>query len=131
MNFSDLNFSNDILKGLEAIGFSEPTDVQAKTIPLIREGIDVIGHSKTGTGKTAAFGLPAIEKVDVQNKNVQVLVLCPTRELAMQVCEEIRKFSRFVRGLRTAAVYGGQSIERQISALEKGVQIVKIGRAHV
>lgn len=124
MNFSDLNFSNDMLKGLEAIGFSEPTDVQAKTIPLIREGIDVIGHSKTGTGKTAAFGLPAIEKVDVQNKNVQVLVLCPTRELAMQVCEEIRKFSRFVRGLRTAAVYGGQSIERQISALEKGVQIV-------
>lgn len=124
MNFTELNLSKEILRGLEEIGFTEPTDVQAKTIPLIQEGIDVIGHSKTGTGKTAAFGLPAVQNVDPQSGAVQVLVMCPTRELAMQVCEEIRKFSRFIRGFRTAAIYGGQSIERQIAALEKGVQFV-------
>lgn len=124
MNFTELNLSKDILKGLEAIGFAEATDVQAKTIPLILDGVDVIGHSKTGTGKTAAFGLPTIQKVDVSKDCVQALVMCPTRELAMQVCDEIRKFSRFIRGFRTVAIYGGQNIERQISALEKGVQFV-------
>lgn len=124
MKFDELNLSKEILKGLQEIGFTEPTDVQAETIPLIQEGKDVIGHSKTGTGKTAAFGLPAIEKVDPSDSSVQVLVMCPTRELAMQVCDEIRKFSRFIRGFRTVAVYGGQSIERQIAALEKGAQFV-------
>jgi len=124
MKFDELNLSKEILRGLKEIGFDEPTDVQARTIPLIQEGIDVIGHSKTGTGKTAAFGLPAIEKVDAANPAVQVLVMCPTRELAMQVCDEIRKFSRFIRGFRTVAIYGGQAIDRQIAALEKGAQFV-------
>ncbi|MBQ7039203.1 MAG: DEAD/DEAH box helicase, partial [Clostridia bacterium] len=124
MKFDELDLSKEILRGLQEIGFDEPTDVQAKTIPLIKEGIDVIGHSKTGTGKTAAFGLPAIEKVDASDPSVQVLVMCPTRELAMQVCDEIRKFSRFIRGFRTVAIYGGQSIDRQIAALEKGAQFV-------
>ncbi|MBR4030247.1 MAG: DEAD/DEAH box helicase, partial [Clostridia bacterium] len=124
MNFTELNLSKDILKSLEAIGFTEATDVQAKTIPLILDGVDVIGHSKTGTGKTAAFGLPAIQKIDVSKECVQALVMCPTRELAMQVCDEIRKFSRYVRGFRAIAIYGGQNIERQISALEKGAQFV-------
>ena len=124
MYFSELNLSKEVLKGLEEIGFTEPTDVQAKTIPLIQEGKDVIGHSKTGTGKTAAFGVPAIEKVDPANPSVQVLVMCPTRELAMQVCDEIRKFSRFIRGFRTVAIYGGQSVDRQIAALEKGAQFI-------
>ncbi len=124
MNFTELSLSQEILKGLEAIGFTEATDVQAKTIPLIQAGIDVIGHSKTGTGKTAAFGLPTIQKIDPSALCVQALVMCPTRELAMQVCDEIRKFSRYIRGFKTVAVYGGQSIDRQISALGKGAQFV-------
>ena len=106
------------------MGFEEATVIQTAAIPLILAGRDVIGHSQTGTGKTAAFAIPAIEKIDTTNHKVQVLILCPTRELALQACEEVRKFSKFKHGVKTVAIYGGQPIDRQIMSLKTGVQIV-------
>ena len=100
------------------------TQIQTETIPLIAEGLDVIGHSQTGSGKTAAFGIPAIQAVNTNDRGIQVLVLCPTRELAVQACDEIRKFAKYTHGVKTIPVYGGQPIDRQIKALKQGVQIV-------
>lgn len=99
MNFQELGLSREILRGLEEMGFQEATPIQAQTIPLILQGRDVIGHSQTGTGKTAAFSLPAIELLNPQDREVQVLVLCPTRELAVQSYEEIKKFSKYTHGI--------------------------------
>jgi len=122
--FNELELSVELSKGLTAMNFENMTKIQEQAIPVILEGNDVIGQSQTGTGKTAAFGIPAVEKVDVSNKNVQILILCPTRELANQIQDVIRQISRFKRGLRSLAVYGGDSIERQIKDLKRGVQIV-------
>lgn len=125
MLFSELGLSNEILKAVEKIGFEEATEIQAKTIPLLMEGKDVIGRSHTGTGKTAAFGIPAVESVDKnQRGKVQVIILCPTRELAMQACGELDKFSAFMPWVRTCAVYGGADIEKQIVQLKRGANIV-------
>ena len=125
MQFKELGLSEEILKAMEKIGFEEATEIQSKTIPLLMEGRDVIGRSHTGTGKTAAFGIPAVSSIDKARKNtVQVLVLCPTRELAMQACDELRKFSAFMPWVNTCAVYGGADIEKQIFQLKKGVNIV-------
>lgn len=125
MQFTELGLSEELLKAMEKIGFEEATEIQSKTIPLLMEGRDVIGRSHTGTGKTAAFGIPAVESIDRDKKNtVQVMVLCPTRELAMQACGELEKFSEFMPWVRTCAVYGGADIERQISQLKRGVNIV-------
>ena len=125
MNFNELNLSQEVLDAVRELGFTEMTEIQEKSIPLILEGSDVIGHSNTGTGKTASFGIPAVESItDSDKKSVSVLVLCPTRELAMQANEEIRKFAHFKKNVRTCAVYGGASMEKQISELKRGANIV-------
>ena len=112
--FNELGLSPTIMQAIEEIGYEEATPIQTRTIPLLMEGKDLIGQSQTGTGKTAAFAIPAIEKLLGQpySKNPRVLVLCPTRELAMQACEEIRKLTAYARGIRPVAVYGGADIER-------------------
>ncbi|MBN2755203.1 MAG: DEAD/DEAH box helicase [Candidatus Goldbacteria bacterium] len=122
--FEELNLSQEILKGVTDMGFEEATSIQSGTIPLMMTGVDLIGQAQTGTGKTAAFGIPLLEMVDAKNKNVQALVMCPTRELAVQVAEEIGKIGKYKKGIKTLAVYGGQPIDRQIRALRAGAQIV-------
>ncbi len=125
MLFSELGLPEEILKAVEKIGYGEATEIQEKTIPLLMEGRDVIGRSHTGTGKTAAFGIPAAASVQKSDGNtVRVLVLCPTRELAMQACGEIDKFSEFMPWVRTCAVYGGADMDRQIGRLKRGANIV-------
>lgn len=115
--FHKLNLSSEMIRAIEQINYTNPTEIQSKAIPVLLEGKDVIGRSNTGTGKTAAFGIPAIERVDPTLKHVQVMVLSPTRELAMQICEEMRKFAQYKQGIKITAVYGGQSIEHQIRDL--------------
>ncbi|ADL13497.1 DEAD/DEAH box helicase [Acetohalobium arabaticum] len=122
--FEELNLSNEITKAVEDMGFEEATPIQTEAIPHLLAGKDVIGQAQTGTGKTAAFGIPILEKIDPDDKSVQALVLCPTRELAIQVSEEIGRLAKYKRKIKTLPVYGGQSIKRQIKALKKGVQIV-------
>ncbi len=122
--FEKLNISNEILKVVGELGFEAPTPIQAQAIPKVKEGHDIIGQAQTGTGKTAAFSIPLIDKVTPSDKSVQILVLTPTRELAMQVADEITKFSKYLHGVKAVAIYGGQPIERQIKALKQGVQIV-------
>lgn len=125
MHFNELNLSQDILRAVEELGFSEMTEIQQESIPLLIQGHDVVGRSNTGTGKTAAFGIPAVESItELNKKNVSVLILCPTRELAMQACEEIRKFAKYKRIVKASAVYGGASMERQIMELKRGANIV-------
>ncbi len=124
LRFEDLKLSNEIKKAIADMGFEEPSPIQAQAIPYILEGKDVIGQAQTGTGKTAAFGMPILEMVDTEDNNLQAVVLCPTRELAIQVSEEIRKLAKYKHGIKILPVYGGQPIDRQIKALKKGVQIV-------
>lgn len=121
--FNELGISEPIMKALEKMGFEESTAIQAETIPLAMQGKDVIGQAQTGTGKTAAFGIPMIEKIDKSARKIQGLVVAPTRELAIQVAEEINRLGKF-KGIRTLPVYGGQHMERQIRALKDGPQIV-------
>lgn len=120
--FGDLQLSKKILSAISEMGFEEPSPIQAQTIPIVLEGKDVIGQAQTGTGKTAAFGIPTIERLS-DSRQIQALVLTPTRELAIQVSEELAKIGRFKR-IRTLPVYGGQAIDRQIRALKSGVHIV-------
>ncbi|MGM0470854.1 MAG: DEAD/DEAH box helicase [Bacillota bacterium] len=122
--FEELNLSTEIKRAVEDMGFEEATPIQSQAIPYLLQGRDVIGQAQTGTGKTAAFGIPILEQIDEESKNVQVLILCPTRELAIQVSEEIRRLAKYKKQVKTLPVYGGQSIKRQIRALNKGVQIV-------
>ncbi|GAA4459782.1 hypothetical protein GCM10023189_33930 [Nibrella saemangeumensis] len=124
LTFANLNISEDILRAVTDMGFEKPSPIQAEAIPPILEGRDVIGQAQTGTGKTAAFGIPALELIDPADKHVQVLVLCPTRELALQVSDEVKKLAKYKRGIKVEAIYGGDSIERQIRALKGGVHIV-------
>ncbi len=121
--FSDLGLSEARVRHLESIGFTDPTAIQEQAIPLLLSGRDVVGQAQTGTGKTAAFSLPIIEKIDTNVGAVQALILTPTRELAQQVMQAIKDFSGD-RRVRVATVYGGQSIERQVERLERGAQIV-------
>jgi ATP-dependent RNA helicase DeaD len=123
--FADIGINNDLLKGLSSLGFQEPTPVQAQVIPLMLERqVDLVGLAQTGTGKTAAFGLPLIQVTNTQSRQTQGLVLCPTRELCVQVARDLEAYSRHVEGLRILAIYGGASIEQQIKVLRKGVQII-------
>lgn len=122
--FAELSLSEGINKALEEMGFTTPSPIQAQAIPVLLEGRDVIGQAQTGTGKTAAFGIPLIEMIDPEQRRVQAIILCPTRELAEQVMGEIKKLSRFTRDVRVVAIYGGQSYDRQIKAIRDGVQIV-------
>ena len=121
-SFKELGLSAEVLRALDENGFKDPFPIQELSIPLILKGKDVIGQAHTGTGKTAAFSLPILNNIK-RNGPIQALILVPTRELAMQVTNEIRKFSKYV-GIRTLAVYGGQSMSLQITQLRKGVQIV-------
>lgn len=122
--FDQLGLSADLLKAVAKMGFEEASPIQTAVIPTILEGRDVVGQSSTGSGKTAAFAIPAIERVDPKIRAVQVLILCPTRELAVQVAEEAGKLALFKRGVMGVPIYGGQSYERQFRALAAGVQVV-------
>lgn len=126
ITFDQLPLSEPVLRALNDISYEHPTEIQAQAIPLILSGRDVIGKSHTGTGKTLAFGIPAVEQCasHADCREVQTLVLCPTRELAMQACDEIRKLTRYIHGVRVVAVYGGQPIQNQIPQLRRGAQIV-------
>ncbi len=124
MKFSELDLSEKIIRALEDIGYTDTTEIQERAIPEVQNGHDIIGLSQTGTGKTAAFGIPAIQNVDVKNKKTQVLILAPTRELVTQITDELRKYTKYLEGIKLLTVYGGQSIEKQIIPLRKGVQIV-------
>jgi ATP-dependent RNA helicase DeaD len=121
--FKEMGLSPAVLRALEDMGFEEPSPIQAQTIPTIMEGRDMIGQAQTGTGKTAAFGIPIVERIDHRSRKVQALVLAPTRELAVQVAEELTKIGRHTV-LRVLPIFGGQSYDRQIRALEHGVQVV-------
>src|SRR6185503_534330 len=122
--FSELGLSPEVLKAIDKLGFEQAAPIQASAIPILMEGGDVVGQSQTGSGKTAAFAIPAIEKVDTRQRGVQVLILCPTRELAVQVSEEVHKLAQFKRGLHALPIYGGQSYDRQLFGLRQGVHIV-------
>jgi len=122
--FSDLGLSSELLQAVEKLGFEQASPIQAEAIPVLLSGKDIVGQSHTGSGKTAAFGIPAVEKVDTAKREVQVLILCPTRELAVQVSEEIHKLAFFKRGIHALPIYGGQSYERQFYGLKQGAQIV-------
>lgn len=122
--FSELGISPELLKAVDKLGFEQASPIQAEAIPVLMQGHDVVGQSQTGSGKTAAFAIPAIEKVDPQLRAVQVLILCPTRELAVQVSEEVHKLAYFKRGIHALPIYGGQSYERQFLGLRQGAQIV-------
>lgn len=123
-SFSELGLSSQLLQAIDKIGFEVASPIQSETIPLLLEGRDVVGQSQTGSGKTAAFAAPAIELVDTKQAETQVLILCPTRELAVQVAEEVARLSAFKPGLRELPVYGGQSYERQFRGLRQGAHIV-------
>ncbi len=122
--FAELGLSPEILKAVEKMGFEEASPIQTAVIPVALTGRDVVGMSSTGSGKTAAFAIPALERVDPHVRGVQVLILCPTRELAVQVAEEVGKLSFFKRGIQAVPIYGGQSYDRQFRALAAGTQVV-------
>jgi ATP-dependent RNA helicase DeaD len=122
--FAELGLPPELLKAVDKMGFEEASPIQSAAIPVLLTGVDVVGQSQTGSGKTAAFALPAIERVDVTVRAPQVIVLCPTRELAVQVAEEVSKLSAFKKGVREVPIYGGQSYERQLRGLQTGAQIV-------
>lgn len=122
--YSQMNLSEEIKKAVERMGFSEMTEIQEKAIPIMLEGHEIIAKAPTGTGKTCAFGIPIIEKIDADAPHVQAIVLCPTRELCTQICEELRLLAYYKPAVKVAAVYGGQPIDRQITALRRGAQIV-------
>jgi ATP-dependent RNA helicase DeaD len=122
--FSELGLSPDLLKAIDRLGFEKASPIQTAAIPPLMAGRDVVGQSQTGSGKTAAFAAPAIEKVDLAQRSTQVLILCPTRELAVQVSEEVHKLAFFKRGLHALPVYGGQSYDRQFQGLRQGAHIV-------
>jgi ATP-dependent RNA helicase DeaD len=124
VRFDELNLSEEVQRAITEMGYEEASAIQAAAIPMLLAGNDVIGQAQTGTGKTAAFSIPAIEGVNADSRDVQVLVLCPTRELAVQVSGEIQKLGKYKRGLMVVPIYGGSPYDRQLRALERGVQIV-------
>lgn len=124
MLFSELGLPEEILRAVSDMGFEEATEIQSKAIPVMLSGRDLVGRSNTGTGKTAAFGIPAIARMSREKRGVQVLILCPTRELAMQACGELRKFAAYMPWVRPCAVYGGASMELQIRDLKRGANII-------
>ena len=122
--FKELNLSDEVQRALSEMGFEEATPIQSKAIPHILGGRDIIGQAQTGTGKTCAFGIPAIEMIDPSVQGVQVMALCPTRELAIQVSEELKNVCKYKKGIKILPIYGGQSIDRQIMALKNKPQII-------
>ena len=124
LRFDELDLYPQILRAIQEMGFEEATPIQCKAIPVVMEGVDVIGQAQTGTGKTAAFGIPLLMKVDPHNKKTQAIVLCPTRELAIQVAEEVRNLAKYMHGIKVLPVYGGQDIVKQIRSLKGGEHII-------
>lgn len=124
ISFGELGLSPELLKAVATLGFEEASPIQAAAIPILMSGRDVVGQSQTGSGKTAAFAIPAIEKIDASDTSVQVLILCPTRELATQVANEVHKLTAFKKGVHSVPIYGGASYDRQFYELKKGVQVV-------
>jgi ATP-dependent RNA helicase DeaD len=122
--FSELGLPDDLLAAIEILGYERPSPIQALSIPPALAGKDILGLSATGSGKTAAFALPALANIDVTQRFPQVLILCPTRELAVQVCEEVHRLGVKKKGLQATPVYGGAPMDRQLRALRDGAQLV-------
>jgi ATP-dependent RNA helicase DeaD len=124
ITFNDLYLSRELRRGITEMGYREPTDIQKKAIPVIQEGKDIIGQAQTGTGKTAAFGIPLLDSVNAKSKKTQAMILCPTRELANQVADELTKISKYVEGIFIVPIYGGKPIGQQIRDIKRGAQII-------
>jgi len=123
-SFEEMDLSAEILKAVQTMGFTEPSTVQARTIPLMMAGNDINAIAPTGTGKTCAFGIPMLEYVQLKDSRIQEVVLAPTRELALQIGEELTQLAKFIKGVRIAVLYGGQSISKQITLLKRRPQII-------
>lgn len=130
MNFNQLNLSHDLLKAIEDKGYHETTPIQAETIPILLEGKNLIGQAQTGTGKTAAFSLPILEKIDPSKKTVQSIVVAPTRELANQVSLEMESLSKYKK-VRVVAIFGGMNIAQQIKDIKRGAQVLVLSLIHI
>ena len=124
MRFEELELYPEILRAVTEMGFEEATPIQAQAIPAVMTGQDVIGQAQTGTGKTASFGIPLLMKVNPHVRKTQAIVLCPTRELAIQVANELRNLAKYMHGIKVLPVYGGQEINKQIRSLKGGAQII-------
>ena len=124
VRFEELNLDPRIMRAITDMGFEAASPIQAQAIPVQMEGKDMIGQAQTGTGKTAAFGIPMLQKIDPDNRKTQAIILCPTRELAIQVAEELRRLAKYMSGIKVLPVYGGQEIIKQIRSLKGGVQII-------
>ena len=123
-SFRDLQLSAPMLKVLDELGYETPTPIQTEAIPHLLKGLDLLGHAPTGTGKTAAFALPLLSRIDIGNKKVQVLTLTPTRELAIQVAEAFQRYASHIKGFHVLPIYGGQEYSGQIRQLKRGVHVV-------
>lgn len=124
MTFEEMCLDTRIMRAIAEMGFEQPSPIQAQSIPIAVEGKDMIGQARTGTGKTASFGIPMLQRINPKDKNLQAIVLCPTRELAIQSANEIRKLAKLLHGIKVLPIYGGQEISKQIRSLKGGVQIV-------
>ena len=124
MTFEEMCLDTRIMRAIAEMGFEQPSPIQAQSIPIAVEGKNMIGQARTGTGKTASFGIPMLQRINPKDKTLQAIVLCPTRELAIQSANEIRKLAKFLHGIKVLPIYGGQEISKQIRSLKGGVQIV-------
>src|SRR6202142_669890 len=123
-SFADLGLNESIVQALTEVGYESPTPIQAATIPVLLSGVDMLGQAQTGTGKTAAFALPALSRIDLAGREPQVLVLVPTRELALQVAEAFQRYAAHLKGFHVLPIYGGQSYQPQLNELRPGVHVV-------
>ncbi len=123
-SFSEMNLAAPLLKAIEDVGYEQPSPIQAESIPVLLEGHDLLGQAQTGTGKTAAFALPLLSRLDLKRREPQVLVLAPTRELAIQVAEAFQTYARHLKDFHVLPIYGGQSYEIQLRQLRRGVHVV-------
>ena len=123
--FEQLGLNESLLLAIKDLGFENPSEVQEKAIPvLLEQNTDLVALAQTGTGKTAAFGFPLIQKIDAEDRSTQALILSPTRELCLQITNEIKQYSKYVKGLHTVAVYGGASITEQAREIKRGAQVI-------
>ncbi len=124
MSFEQMELPKEILRAVKDMGFEEASPIQTQAIPVALTGVDILGQAQTGTGKTAAFGIPVLSRIDPKVKKLQAVILSPTRELAIQISEEMHKMSKYMHGIKILPIYGGQDIVRQIKGLKSGVQVV-------
>ncbi|MCK5431204.1 MAG: DEAD/DEAH box helicase, partial [Gammaproteobacteria bacterium] len=124
VSFADMNLSAPLMKALKDVGYESPSPIQAETIPLVMAGKDLVGQAQTGTGKTAAFALPLLSRIDLKKKLPQVLVLAPTRELAIQVAEAFQTYAKHIKGFHVLPIYGGQDYSIQLRPLKRGVHVI-------